>query len=131
MYPTLFRIGEFEVTTFGVMVAIGALVGLWIFQRELVRSRLPENGVDAAVAGVLGGLAGAKLLWALEHAGQGEPIANLLFSRGGLSWFGGLIGGVTVGSWMLRRRRARRRSRRGRSRWNRSRCRSAVSPRSR
>jgi phosphatidylglycerol---prolipoprotein diacylglyceryl transferase len=105
MYPTLFRIGEFEVTTFGVMVAIGALVGLWIFQRELVRSRLPENGVDAAVAGVLGGLAGAKLLWALEHAGQGEPIANLLFSRSGLSWFGGLIGGVTVGSWMLRRRR--------------------------
>jgi phosphatidylglycerol---prolipoprotein diacylglyceryl transferase len=105
MYPTLFRIGEFEVTTFGVMVAIGALVGLWIFQRQLVRSRLPENGVDAAIAGILGGLAGAKLLWALEHSGQGEPIGDLLLSRGGLSWFGGLIGGVAVGSWMLRRRR--------------------------
>ena len=33
MYPTLFRIGNFEVTTFGVMVATGALVGLWIFGR--------------------------------------------------------------------------------------------------
>jgi phosphatidylglycerol:prolipoprotein diacylglycerol transferase len=105
MYPTLFRIGDFEVTTFGVMVAIGALVGLWLFQRELARRGLPENGVDAAIAGVLGGLAGAKLLWTLEHAGRGEPIADLLFSRGGMSWFGGLIGGVTVGTWMLRRRR--------------------------
>src|SRR5687768_7075488 len=87
------------------MVAIGALVGLWIFQRELARRGLPENGVDAAIAGVLGGLAGAKLLWTIEFSGQGEPLANLLFSRGGLSWFGGLIGGVVVGSWMLRRRR--------------------------
>jgi phosphatidylglycerol:prolipoprotein diacylglycerol transferase len=105
MYPTLFRIGEFEVTTFGVMVAIGALVGLWVFQRELARRGLPENGVDAAVGGVLGGLAGAKLLWTIEFSGQGEPLADLLFSRGGLSWFGGLLGGVAVGSWMLRRRR--------------------------
>src|SRR5687768_5202157 len=87
------------------MVAIGALVGLWIFQRELARRGLPENGVDAAIAGVLGGLAGAKLLWTIEFSGQGEPLANLLFSRGGLSWFGGLLGGVGVGSLMLRRRR--------------------------
>src|SRR5687767_23757 len=87
------------------MVAIGALVGLWVFQRELARRGLPENGVDAAIAGVLGGLAGAKLLWTIEFSGQGSPVADLLFSRGGLSWFGGLLGGVAVGSWMLRRRR--------------------------
>jgi phosphatidylglycerol---prolipoprotein diacylglyceryl transferase len=103
MYPTLFRIGDFEVTSFGVLVAIGALVGLWLFQRELRRAGLPETGVDAAIAGVLGGLAGAKLLWTLEHAGQ-EPVADLLLSRGGMSWFGGLLGGVAAGSWMLRRR---------------------------
>jgi phosphatidylglycerol---prolipoprotein diacylglyceryl transferase len=104
MYPTLFRIGEFEITSFGVLVAIGALVGLWMFQRELARSGLPESGVDAAVAGVLGGLIGAKLLWTIEHAGE-EPLTDLLFSRGGMSWFGGLFGGVTAGLWMLRRRR--------------------------
>ena len=105
MYPTLFRIGEFEVTSFGVMVAIGSLVGMWLFQRELARRRLPESGIDAAIAGVLAGLRGAKLLWTIEHAGGGEPIADLLLSRGGMSWFGGLLGGVAAGSWMLRRRR--------------------------
>jgi O-antigen ligase len=40
----------------------------------------------------------------VEFSGE-EPIADLLFSRGGLSWFGGLIGGVGTGLWMLRRRR--------------------------
>ncbi len=103
MYPILFRIGGFEVTSFGVMVAIGALVGLWLFRRELARSGLPESATDAAVAGVLGGLAGAKLLWTLEHAGE-AALPSLLLSRGGMSWFGGLIGGLAVGLWVMWRR---------------------------
>ena len=104
MYPVLFRIGSFEITSFGVLVAIGALIGIWVFQRELKRASLPDSGVDAAIAGVLGGLLGAKLLWTIEHAGGSEPITDLVFSRGGMSWFGGLIGGVGAGMWWLHRR---------------------------
>lgn len=104
MYPVLFRIGDFEVTSFGVLVAVGALVGISIFRRELKRSHLPANGVDAALAGVFGGLLGAKVLWTVEFSGD-APIRDLFFSRGGLSWFGGLIGGVGTGLWMLKRRR--------------------------
>ena len=104
MYPVLFRIGSFEITSFGVLVAIGALVGIWVFQRELKRADLPDSGVDAAIAGVLGGLLGAKLLWTIEHAGGSEPLTDLLFSRGGMSWFGGLIGGVGAGMCWLHRR---------------------------
>lgn len=104
MYPVLFRIGEFEITSFGVLVGVAALVGIWMFGREVDRSGLPREAGDAPVAGVLGGLLGAKLLWTIEFSGD-APIADLLFSRGGLSWFGGLIGGVSAGVWMLRRRR--------------------------
>lgn len=104
MHPILFRLGDFEITSFGVLVAVGALVGIWLFGRELARSGLPPDAVDAAVAGVIGGLIGAKLLWTLEFSGEG-PLTDLLFSRGGLSWFGGFIGGVGTGLWMLRRRR--------------------------
>jgi len=96
MYPVLFRIGTFEVTSFGGMVAVAALVGLWLFRRELQRSGLPSNAGDAGIVGVIGGLVGAKLLWTIEHAGEG-PLTELLFSRGGLSWYGGLIGGVGAG----------------------------------
>lgn len=86
------------------MVAIGALVGLWLFRRELRRSGLPENGVDAGVVGLLGGMAGAKLLWVFEHFGE-EPVADLLLSRGGMSWFGGFAGGVIAGLWFMHRKR--------------------------
>jgi phosphatidylglycerol---prolipoprotein diacylglyceryl transferase len=96
VYPVLFRIGSFEITSFGAMVAIGALVGLWIFQRELRRSQIEPSAVDSAVAGVLGGLAGAKLLWVIEHRGE-DAVLNLLLSRGGMSWFGGFAGGIAAG----------------------------------
>ena len=104
MYPILFRLGGFEVTTFGVLVALGALIGLWIFHRELARSRLPATGVDAALIGVIGGLIGAKVIWAIEFS-HTAPFPSLLFNRGGLSWFGGFLGGVGAGVWALRRRR--------------------------
>ena len=105
MYPTLFRFGDFEVTTFGALVALGALAGLWILHRELVRSGLPAaSGVDAALVGVLGGLAGAKIIWAIEFR-HDAPFLSLLLSRGGLSWFGGFLGGVGAGLWSLHRRR--------------------------
>lgn len=102
MYPVLFRIGTFEVTTFGVLVAIAALVGIWIFGRELARSGLPEDATNAAVAGIIGGLVGAKLLWTAEHASE-EPILSLLLSRGGMSWFGGFVGGIGAGLIVMRR----------------------------
>jgi phosphatidylglycerol:prolipoprotein diacylglycerol transferase len=96
MYPVLFRIGTFEVTSFGALVGVAALVGLWLFHSELRRSGLPSDAVDAGFVGVIGGLAGAKLLWTLEHAGE-APLTELLFSRGGLSWYGGLVGGIGAG----------------------------------
>ena len=68
MFPELFRIGEFEVTTFGVLVALGALVGIWIFARELRRSDLPEDTLNGALGGVIDRLAGAKLIWTIEFA---------------------------------------------------------------
>ena len=104
MYPILFRIGGFEVTTFGALVALGALIGLWVFRSELRRSDLSSEGVDAALIAVLGGLAGAKVVWAVEFRDE-APFFSLLFSRGGLSWFGGFLGGVGAGLWALHRRR--------------------------
>jgi phosphatidylglycerol:prolipoprotein diacylglycerol transferase len=84
-------------------VALGALVGLWVFRRELRRSGLSEAGLDAAMAGLLGGMAGAKLLWVFEHFGE-DQLSALVFSRGGLSWFGGFAGGVIAGLVVMRRK---------------------------
>lgn len=91
-------------TSFGVLVAIGALVGHWLLRRELQRAGLPQSAADAGMAGIFGGLAGAKLLWVAEHWGE-EPFMDLLLSRGGMSWFGGLAGGLLAGIWLIQHRR--------------------------
>jgi phosphatidylglycerol:prolipoprotein diacylglycerol transferase len=104
IFPVLFRIGGFEVTSFGPLVAIAALTGLWLFRRELRRSNLPDDALDAAVVGLLGGLAGAKLLWVVEHLGD-APASDLILSRAGMSWFGGFAGGILAGLWFIGRKR--------------------------
>ncbi|HVO11085.1 MAG TPA: prolipoprotein diacylglyceryl transferase family protein [Vicinamibacteria bacterium] len=103
MFPVLFRIGSFEVTSFGLMVGLGAVVGAWILTREAEARGLGEASNLALVA-LVAGMAGAKLLWVGEHHGE-EPALELLTSRGGLSWFGGLVGGVVGGLAVVLHRR--------------------------
>ena len=101
MFPVLFRIGSFEITSFGAMVALGALAGLWVFRKELGRAGLPEAALDAAVYGLVGGLLGAKLLYVFEHLDEGS-FFSLFLDRGGMSWFGGFVGGLLAGYVTIR-----------------------------
>lgn len=104
IYPVLSHIGQFELTSFGVLVAIAATVGVWLFGRELKRAGLPASAIDAGYAGIFGGLVGAKAWWTIEFFGT-APYLSLLFSRGGLSWFGGFTFGLAAGLLVIRLKR--------------------------
>ena len=106
MYPTLFEIGGFTVTTFGLMMFLAFLAGAWAMASELrLRSIDPEIGWDLLGWLAVGGILGAKLYYlALHPAGfAADPLGSLL-SRGGLVWYGGFIGGVIAFAWQVRHR---------------------------
>ena len=106
MYPELFSIGDFTISTFGLMMAIAFLTGSW-----LTAVRMQEEGLDPELAWsllvyvMLGGIAGSKLYFAVDvHLRTGIPFAQLLFAREGITWYGGLLGATLAGALSARMR---------------------------
>lgn len=102
MWPTLIKIGSFEITTFGLMMFAGFLVGAWIMTKEFRRLGLDEDlASNILIAAVIGGILGGKIYYAILYGDL-----SLIFSRAGLVWYGGLLGGFIGGSIVVLRSRA-------------------------
>ena len=105
MFPVLFEIGGFQVTSFGVMMALSFVVGGWITARELKRKgHDPEHAWDLAGYAAICGILGAKLYYMVLHWPEtaADPWGALT-SRAGLVWYGSLIGGAAGVLWRLHR----------------------------
>jgi phosphatidylglycerol:prolipoprotein diacylglycerol transferase len=100
MYPVLFHIGNFPISTFGLMMATAFLVGSWITARRMQEVGLdPDLATTLLVYVMLGGIAGAKLYFAVDVSiREGRPFTELLFARDGITWYGGLILGTAAGA---------------------------------
>jgi phosphatidylglycerol:prolipoprotein diacylglycerol transferase len=96
MFPILFEPFGYPISSFGVMMGIAFWVAVVITKR-----RMEEVGIDPDFAWTIllycmgGGVLGAKLYYTIDEGlRSGAPFASLLFSRAGLTWYGGLIGGT-------------------------------------
>jgi phosphatidylglycerol:prolipoprotein diacylglycerol transferase len=123
MHPILFEIPwlHFPVRAFGLMVAIGFLVGSHLYGKLAARyGDDPEN--DPArysritVWIVVGVVIGARLMYVLveilrgSEVGQGfraDPFSVFYIWKGGLVMYGGLIGAILFGTWSARREKVR------------------------
>ncbi len=101
IYPFKFALGPLEITGYGLMMMVAFLMGGWLIALELRRRGLVEDyAADMVTAAVIGGIIGAKLWYVALTRDPGA-----LFSRGGLVWYGGFIGGalaVILNGWRLR-----------------------------
>lgn len=89
------------ITGYGLMVMMGFLVAGWVMQQDLRQRGLNDAfAADIVVAAVLGGIVGAKIYYALLYQDVG-----LLFTRGGMVWYGGFLGGVAAVIYIGRRKR--------------------------
>ncbi|MCP5115386.1 MAG: prolipoprotein diacylglyceryl transferase, partial [bacterium] len=107
MYPKLISIGDFFLPTYGVLVSLGFLAGLWIAARLARRSGLdPESVTNLGVYCALSGLAGAKLMMLLadfDHFSRNPgEIFSLSTLRAGGIFHGGLIVALLVAFFYMR-----------------------------
>jgi len=119
MFPSLFtlpaftafgrELGPFTLHTYGVVLAMGFLVGLWVAHWQAKRAGLDAGRIaDMAVYVLIAGLVGAKLMlvaveWRTTYSRMG--LRELLWSvvQSGGVFYGGLLGGLLVALYFARR----------------------------
>ncbi|MGH7505153.1 MAG: prolipoprotein diacylglyceryl transferase [Longimicrobiales bacterium] len=107
MYPELFRIGDFVVTTFGLMMFLSFVSAAMVCGRQLERYGYPrELAWDVLAWVAIGGIVGAKIYYLALHWQDlaADPLGELT-SRGGLVWYGGLLGGVLAYYLQIRKKK--------------------------
>jgi len=107
MYPELFRIGNFPINTYGVLLASAFLAALVVAARLAQRDGLPRERIyDLGLWMLLAAIIGSKvLLLFAEPECRAEPwrLLSLDFLRSGGVFYGGFIGAVAVGYVLIKR----------------------------
>lgn len=104
MFPVLLKLGPLEVSTYGVVVALGWFAGVrWLVSRRADMG-LSEDRIWDIVYWVFGGaFIGGKLMYFLVTPGSFAFTVEAL--RYGFVFYGGLIGGLAAGLWHARRQK--------------------------
>ncbi|WCO66741.1 prolipoprotein diacylglyceryl transferase [Iamia majanohamensis] len=96
-YTTFPQIGPLQ--TFGLMVAVGVLLGIWFGavhaeKYGMTRDETYRLGTRMVLAGVIG----SRITWVLTHLDQiDSPIDVIAVWEGGLQFSGGFLAAIAVG----------------------------------
>ncbi len=108
MHPILFRVGPFTLHTYGLLVAAGVLLGLWLARRQAAQAGLdPERVWNLGIYMVLAALVGAKLWlvaadWSYYVAHPREILSFGTLLSGG-TYYGGFLTAMLVAVLYARR----------------------------
>lgn len=103
----LISIGPFTLYFFGLMIGIGAIVGLLLAVKEAKRRGLNHNLLtDGILYSIIAGVIGARIVYIVIYNPAyyfSNPIEIFAIHQGGLSIHGGILGGLLFGIWFMKR----------------------------
>mgnify|MGYP006290846141 CR=1 FL=1 len=101
MHPILFKIGPLEIRSYGFMLALSFLLGIWLATRRAKKQGVDPNHIlDLSVILIISGIVGSRILYVLFHLqefrGRWLDTINPVQSDGtigiaGLTLLGGVI----------------------------------------
>ncbi len=106
MHPILFSIGPITIHTYGVMLAAGAALGLWLMSRLAKNAGLNPDQISSLALWLLfSGIIGARLFFVIlePHQFMAQPWRVLFVWEGGLVFYGGVGAALVVGFLLMRR----------------------------
>lgn len=112
MHPTLLELQlgswRFPLHSYGLMIAIGFLVGISVVKKLSVRNSMdPEQIADLSFWLLMTGFLGARILFIITRIDYflSNPIEMFKVWEGGLVFFGGLITATAYAFWYFRKHR--------------------------
>jgi len=107
--PLPFGLPALKVAAYGFMLALSAMLGIFIAARRAKKSgENPAYVLDLALVVIVSGIIGARLFYILFEMRLSEVIDNPLtivaFHQGGLVFYGALALGIPAGIYYLRRK---------------------------
>ena len=104
MYPDLFTIGGFTLHSFGLMAALGFIAAwlalLYLAWRDRAGGVSPDGISQVLVMIIIGSAIGARFAYVAEHwtsdYSKGPFMEVFRFDKGGLMFYGGLIGAILM-----------------------------------
>ncbi len=107
MHPILFRIGSFEIRTWGVLVLTALLVGIFWVAREAKRNGYnPDDIIDIGTWVIIMGIVGARVFYVLYHPSEfsDNPLLAFAVWRGGMVFFGGFLFALVTGIILIKKK---------------------------
>lgn len=106
MFPQIFHYGRFFLPTYGLLVSIGVLVGLWISVRNSERIGIDgDKAWNLGILVVLCGIVGAKILYVINdwsrYAANPKEIFSLDTLQAGGVFSGGLLAAFAAAAWYV------------------------------
>ena len=106
MLPELLRIGDFPIHTYGVLIALGFLLCVWVSRREGKRLGIPvERIVDLGFWSILIGMVGARILFVITRWQEfwAAPVDIFRVWEGGLVFYGGPLACLPFFLWYTKK----------------------------
>ena len=109
MHPIAFYLGSLPIHSYGVMVALAFLAGLWTATRRCARENLSREDIgDVTLWLMVGGVIGARTVYVVTYWEEfaGGPLSEIfMIQHGGLVYYGGLIGAILAAMITMRVKR--------------------------
>jgi phosphatidylglycerol---prolipoprotein diacylglyceryl transferase len=107
MYPIICKIGPLTIYSYGLMLAVAALVCAMLLSRDAKGYSISAEAIfDLTFWTVLGGIIGARIFYIFLNLNffLYNPLEMVMVQRGGLAWQGGLVLGTVAALGFIRRR---------------------------
>ncbi len=109
MYPVLFQLGHFALRSYGVMIAVAFIIGLYVARIEARRKGIEEEKiVNFSLYALIAGIIGARIYYITFYDLRNyltHPAQIFAVWKGGLAVHGAIIAGVLLAIWFAKRQR--------------------------